>query len=258
MDFVTIVLLVAIFVAVIAVIIHLLLKQTPKPGDMRTFSAPEQTTTPVKIERQPRSTKQKYEIAVISVGSLLSLAGIVAVSFFNSFWPSAIYGALIGVAFSIVISLTDSQPPDTDTAFGAAILGAVVAGVLSLLFSSFKLEELIWLPIIGVVGGLIVWAQRSRDGLTSKERSALAEHERNKRSRKQQLIDNGLIKTETGHECPLCGGTQFKARRTAGQRTAIGTAGVLTGGLGAAASAQKRAQKVQCITCGTFFDRITV
>lgn len=67
-----------------------------------------------------------------------------------------------------------------------------------------------------------------------------------------------LARGKDGIYCPRCKGTQFKARRTAGQRTMIGTAGVLTGGLGAAASARKRGQKVQCVTCGTFYDRIPV
>jgi len=60
--------------------------------------------------------------------------------------------------------------------------------------------------------------------------------------------------------CPNCGGVQFKARRTAGQRAKIGTAAVLSfpisAGAGGLIAAKAVKQRVQCITCGTFYERI--
>lgn len=65
-----------------------------------------------------------------------------------------------------------------------------------------------------------------------------------------------LEQTPNGVKCPKCGGTQFKARRTAGDRGKI-AAGWVTTGVGAILSARKHQQKVQCVTCGTFYDRLT-
>ncbi|QZN86944.1 hypothetical protein [Cellulomonas sp. C5510] len=56
--------------------------------------------------------------------------------------------------------------------------------------------------------------------------------------------------------CPKCGGVQFKARRTVGQRMKVGTATVMTGGAGGLVAAKAVKQRVQCITCGTFYARI--
>jgi hypothetical protein len=66
--------------------------------------------------------------------------------------------------------------------------------------------------------------------------------------------DDVLQRTPHGLACPKCGGTQFKARRTAGDRTMIAL-GTVTTGVGGILSAQKRQQKVQCVTCGTFYER---
>lgn len=65
-----------------------------------------------------------------------------------------------------------------------------------------------------------------------------------------------LEATPEGIRCGKCGGTQFKARRTGSQRARIVAVGVLSGGLGAAGSARRNEQKVQCITCGTFYPRL--
>lgn len=60
--------------------------------------------------------------------------------------------------------------------------------------------------------------------------------------------------------CPKCGGTQFKARRTVKQRFGIAAVGALTlpisAGAGALAASKGMKQRVQCITCGTFYARI--
>lgn len=48
--------------------------------------------------------------------------------------------------------------------------------------------------------------------------------------------------------CPHCGGSQFKARRTKAARWGI----FATGAAGAVVTKQK---KVQCVTCGTIYDR---
>lgn len=67
---------------------------------------------------------------------------------------------------------------------------------------------------------------------------------------------DGELDTSTGEpRCPHCGGRQFKARRTAGQRGRI-AAGWLTTGVGAVLSARKHHQKAQCVTCGRFYDLI--
>lgn len=71
----------------------------------------------------------------------------------------------------------------------------------------------------------------------------------------QEFQRQGLSHNEDGHPaCPKCGGTQFKLRRTPGRRAGIGTATVLAGGVGALAAAGK--QKVQCITCGLFYNTL--
>jgi len=65
------------------------------------------------------------------------------------------------------------------------------------------------------------------------------------------------LDTTTGEpRCPHCGGRQFKARRTAGQRGRIAV-GWVTTGVGAVFAARKHQQKVQCVTCGRFYDRIS-
>lgn len=70
----------------------------------------------------------------------------------------------------------------------------------------------------------------------------------------------GLVQTPDGPRCPKCGGSQFKARRTLGQRLGIGAATVLSApvsaGAGGVAAAKVAKQKVQCVTCGTFYERI--
>ena len=70
----------------------------------------------------------------------------------------------------------------------------------------------------------------------------------------------GLDTGDGGPVCPKCGGTQFKARRTVGQRLGIAAVGTLTlplsAGAGALAAAKGMKQKVQCITCGTFYARL--
>lgn len=58
-----------------------------------------------------------------------------------------------------------------------------------------------------------------------------------------------------GPRCPVCRGSQFVSRRTGYDRGMIATAAVLTG-IGAVLSAQKRQPKVQCVTCGAFYDRV--
>lgn len=199
----------------------------------------------------------KTSVAVATILGIFAIAGIIAASLSNSFWPAAILGALIGGIAYAVGGIIATRTLDGEGASGIAVLSAIGAGVLSLLFSSFTLTELAWLPLLAVVVGLVVWAVRSRDGLTGAERRELNDLIHAERIRKQDLIREGLIETEFGHKCPLCGGTQFKARRTARQRAAI-TAGTITTGIGGIMSAQKRGQKIQCITCGTFFDRIKV
>jgi hypothetical protein len=61
--------------------------------------------------------------------------------------------------------------------------------------------------------------------------------------------------------CPRCGGEQFKARRTVGQRLGIGVIAAVTfpvSAVGGGMVAAKRIkQKVQCVTCGTFYARIS-
>jgi len=61
--------------------------------------------------------------------------------------------------------------------------------------------------------------------------------------------------------CPKCGGTQFKARRTVGQRFGIVAVGALTlpisAGAGALAAAKGMKQRVQCVTCGMFYARVS-
>lgn len=80
--------------------------------------------------------------------------------------------------------------------------------------------------------------------------------QRTTEEREQELRAAGPQMTERGLACPKCGGTQFKARRTAGDRTRI-AAGTVTTGVGGIFSARKNQQKVQCVTCGTFYDRLT-
>lgn len=73
--------------------------------------------------------------------------------------------------------------------------------------------------------------------------------------RDHELQHQGLEQNESGPpSCPKCGGTQFKLRRSPTRRAGIATAGALTGGVGALAAAGK--QKVQCVTCGLFFDTL--
>ena len=78
---------------------------------------------------------------------------------------------------------------------------------------------------------------------------------RHPRRTSAQLDTSGGLPT-----CPKCGGTQFKARRTVGQRLKIGTIAVLTApisaGVGGLAAAKGVRQKVQCITCGAFYERV--
>ena len=57
-------------------------------------------------------------------------------------------------------------------------------------------------------------------------------------------------------KCPKCGGEQFKARRSGRARFGIGGATVATGGLaGAVAFGATKKTKVECVTCGTVYDR---
>ena len=55
-------------------------------------------------------------------------------------------------------------------------------------------------------------------------------------------------RTDAGLACPKCGGTSFKAKRSAGAKTL----GVLTVGVGAALAPKSR---VKCETCGKVFLR---
>ena len=81
-------------------------------------------------------------------------------------------------------------------------------------------------------------------------------------SRRQKRSESLELDLSTGTPvCPRCGGTQFKARRTVGQRLGIGAITAVTlpvsavgGGL---VAAKRMKQKVQCVTCGTFYERIT-
>lgn len=61
--------------------------------------------------------------------------------------------------------------------------------------------------------------------------------------------------------CPKCGGSQFKARRTVGQRIGIGVITAVSFPVSAAGgglvAAKRMKQKVQCVTCGTFYNRTT-
>lgn len=79
--------------------------------------------------------------------------------------------------------------------------------------------------------------------------------------RRRARPESPAIDTATGvPKCPRCGNSQFKARRTVGQRLGIGAIAALTlpvsAGAGGLAAAKGIRQKVQCVTCGTFYDRI--
>jgi|GEM_PF-3578586 len=69
--------------------------------------------------------------------------------------------------------------------------------------------------------------------------------------------DHGLIAGDGPPRCPKCDGTQFKLRRTGGQRAAIGTATVLFGLIGAGAGTVATNQRVQCVTCGLFYGKVS-
>jgi len=81
-------------------------------------------------------------------------------------------------------------------------------------------------------------------------------------SRRRQKPEHPELDLSSGAPtCPKCGGAQFKARRTVGQRFRIGVIAAVTlpvsAGGGGMVAAKRIKQKVQCVTCGTFYDRIT-
>jgi hypothetical protein len=55
--------------------------------------------------------------------------------------------------------------------------------------------------------------------------------------------------------CPVCGGAQFKARRSKKARAGVTAATVTLPILGAAAFAGTRRTRVECTTCGTVYRR---
>lgn len=55
--------------------------------------------------------------------------------------------------------------------------------------------------------------------------------------------------------CPVCGGGQFKARRSKAGRGLVAAATITTGIGGVAAAAVTKQKQVQCVTCGTKYKR---
>lgn len=118
-------------------------------------------------------------------------------------------------------------------------VSAVIVGAGLLVEWTF----LAWVfAVVAILVYFVIWPTRSMKAQRSTD------------AQERELRAAGPQMTERGLACPKCGGTQFKARRTAGDRTKI-AAGTVTTGVGGVFSARKNQQKVQCVTCGTFYDR---
>ena len=133
---------------------------------------------------------------------------------------------------------------------------------------------IVGLVIVAVILGycFVVWkttpAQRSSftDGVIAAQRQR-GERERQKAADKRlQKARNPANKPISqvgkpaaggaGLACPVCGGAQFKARRSKAARVGIAGATLTTGGLaGLGAAAVTKQKKVQCVTCGTIYQR---
>lgn len=86
--------------------------------------------------------------------------------------------------------------------------------------------------------------------LTPERKAQLRADAAEKRRLKNATISQVGVPTSGGGglSCPKCHGTQFKARRSKKARAGV----VATGVVGWAATKQK---KVQCVTCGTMYNR---
>ena len=108
-----------------------------------------------------------------------------------------------------------------------------------------------WVLLIGLIGFVLLMLMALLDPETWRAEKRKFQEQ----ARDIEMQNQGLDHNEAGHPaCPKCGGTQFKLRRTPGRRAGIGTATVLAGGVGALAAAGK--QKVQCVTCGLFYNTL--
>jgi hypothetical protein len=108
----------------------------------------------------------------------------------------------------------------------------------------------IW-PVVAIVAvglGVVAYFLRWPTG-AMRAQMAAAERDADHRGQGLTLNEQGVL------ACPKCGGTQFKLRRTAGQRVAVGSATVLFGLIGAGAGAAATDQRVQCVTCGLFYEK---
>lgn len=143
------------------------------------------------------------------------------------------------------------MPEPTTPGTRPAARGQVVyvAATAVVLVALALLTPWVW-PVLAAIAAAAIWTTvwPTRAG---RERAAAADRER-------QFRVQGIAQSDgSSPRCPACGGTQFKLRRTPGQRTVV-AGGAVTGGLlGGALGAGVTRQRVQCVTCGRYFDQAT-
>ena len=123
----------------------------------------------------------------------------------------------------------------------------------------------VWIVIgvaaLGFVGLVIQQSFKSPE-----ERQALIDrHEANKAQRSAAQLNSGATvrrnisvvgnQTHAGLQCPRCGGIQFKARRSKAARAGVAASTIAFAPLGAVAVGVTKKKRVQCVTCGTIYDR---
>jgi hypothetical protein len=127
---------------------------------------------------------------------------------------------------------------------------------------------------VWVIVGLLVAGGVYYYGFTEKGRAEAAATQQRQKAKRNQQVSRDMRKkpggsvrapisavgvqnpTGGGLACPKCGGTQFKARRSKGARVGIAATTIATGGLaGLGAAAVTKQRKVQCVTCGTIYER---
>jgi len=133
-------------------------------------------------------------------------------------------------------------------AVGAAAVALVVGAIVYIV--TVGVPGVAWLVLIVAGLAALMWAGRHE--YAGEQRARAAARETDARFREAGL----MASSDAPPRCPKCGGTQFKLRRTGGQRAAIGTATVLFGLIGAGAGAAATNQQVQCVTCGLFYSKV--
>lgn len=123
----------------------------------------------------------------------------------------------------------------------------------------------VWI-VIGVAALGFVGLVIQQSFKTPEERQAVIDrHEANRAARNSKQLNSGATvrrnisevgnQTHVGLQCPRCGGMQFKARRSKAARAGVAVSTIAFPPLGAAAVAATKKKRVQCVTCGTVYDR---